>query len=36
MESVECKKHHLKKDFIFCLEDGCKDRLACKKCYLVD
>ena len=33
---MDCKKHNLKKDFIFCLEPDCEDRLVCKKCYLID
>lgn len=36
MEPLKCKKHRLSKDFIFCLDKGCDDRLVCKKCHVLD
>jgi len=36
MQGIDCENHQLKKDFVFCLEPGCNDRLVCKKCYVLD
>ena len=33
---MNCEKHKLKNNFIFCLETDCQDRLACEKCYVLD
>jgi len=33
---LECSKHKIKKDYLFCLESGCSNRLTCKKCYEQD
>jgi len=31
-----CYKHDLKKNYLFCLENGCEQRLGCELCYLED
>ena len=36
MESLNCEKHKISKNFVFCLEKGCHDGLACEKCYALD
>jgi len=36
MQALECQKHQIKKDFVFCLESDCDDRLVCMKCYVLD
>ena len=36
MQALNCEKHQLKKDFVFCLESDCHDRLVCMKCYVLD
>jgi len=36
MESLKCEKHKISKNFVFCLEKGCEDGLACKKCCILD
>ena len=36
IQALECEKHKMKKDFIFCLESDCDDRLVCMKCYVFD
>lgn len=33
---MECQKHKLKKGCVFCLETGCRDRLVCEKCIMID
>ena len=32
----ECEKHQLNKDYLFCLESRCRDRLCCVKCHFED
>ena len=36
MQSLKCDKHKINNNFVFCLEEGCADRLACKKCIVLD
>ena len=36
MQPSKCEKHKLDKNFLFCLEQDCHDRLACKKCNVLD
>ena len=31
-----CEKHKIKKDYLFCMESRCRDRLCCEKCYSED
>ena len=31
-----CEKHQEKKDYIFCLERECRNRLCCEKCHFED
>lgn len=36
MELAICKKHNKQKNFLFCIEQSCKERLTCNKCYIKD
>jgi len=31
---MNCDKHKIKKDFLFCFDKDCEDRLTCEKCFL--
>jgi len=33
---MKCNRHELKRDYLFCLDDGCKSRLGCIECQVVD
>ena len=33
---LNCQKHQIKKDFVFCLESDCDDRLVCMNCFVLD
>jgi len=33
---MKCKKHNLKNDYVFFINDGCNDRMICKKCLNLD
>ena len=30
---LDCEKHNKKKNYLFCLEDGCNNRLTCQLCH---
>ena len=36
MQGLDCEKHYLKRNFIFCLEPNCDDGLVCKRCLVLD
>jgi len=36
MQVLDCQKHQLKKDSVFCLDSDCYDRLVCMMCYVLD
>ena len=36
MSYIDCEKHQIKKDYLFCSNSRCKDRLVCKKCFHID
>lgn len=33
---MNCEKHQMKRDYLFCLDQTCRDRLTCMKCYMRD
>ena len=36
MLRLKCSKHKLDKDTVFCLEEDCKERMACVMCIVRD
>ena len=36
MQVLDCQKHQMKKDFVFCLDSDCDDRLVCVQCFVLD
>ena len=36
MQSLNCDKHQLRRNYVFCLESKCDDGLVCERCFVLD